>query len=711
MRRIRVRSAAGVLAAAFASVVAAPVAAQQGAISIESLLSAPFPASMSAAPAGGGVAWVQNDRGVRNVWVALPPEYRGRQVTAFASDDGQEIGGIEWTPDAKTLFFVRGGGANRAGEVPNPMSDPAAAEQAIWRVSVGGGTPLRVTAGSGLAVSPHGETFAFTRRGQIWSAPADGSREPTQLANLRGGSGSLRWSPDGARLAFTSSRGDHGFVGVLDPAGKSVKWMAPSVDRDGEPVWSPDGTRLAFLRVPASARLTLFKPVRSARPWSIMVADVATGTARTAWTAERGAGSAFRNVVGDQLMWGAGDRIVFPWERTGWTSLYSVPANGGAATPLTPGQFEVEYVSLTPDRTQVIYNSNQGDIDRRDIWRVPVGGGSAPVAVTTGSDIEWEPVVTSDGGSLAFFRSGARTQARAMIAVANGTPRELASGTMPADYPERALVEPQPVIFTSPDGMKIHAQLFLPAGARAGDKRPAAIFFHGGSRRQMLLGWNYSSYYNNAYAFNQHLASKGYVVLSVNYRSGIGYGMEFREALNYGAAGASEYNDVVGAGRYLANRGDVDPKRIALWGGSYGGFLTAMGLARNSDMFAAGVDFHGVHDWNVGIRTFVPSYNTLENPRDSLLAFRSSPLASLKTWRSPVLVIHGDDDRNVSFGETVTLVEQLREQGVEVEQLVFPDEVHGFLRYASWVRAYNAASDYLDRKLGVKGRAVSSRAP
>jgi dipeptidyl aminopeptidase/acylaminoacyl peptidase len=709
MLRTRARS---IVVAIATSLVSAPLAAQQGALSIESLLSAPFPASMSAAPAGGGVAWVQNDRGVRNVWVALPPEYQGRQRTSFTADDGQDIGGLAWTPDGQTVFFVRGGGANRAGEVPNPTSDPAAAEQAIWRVGAGAatGAAVRVTQGSGIAVSPRGDRFAFTRRGQIWSAPVDRSVEPTQLANLRGGSGSIRWSPDGSKIAFTSSRGDHGFVGVLDPASKTVKWLAPSVDRDRDPVWSPDGARLAFLRIPTSSTLTLFKPVRSARPWSIMVADVATGTARSVWTAERGAGSAFRDVVGDQLMWGVGDRLVFPWERTGWTSLYSVPVNGGAATLLTPGQFEVEYVTLSPDRTQVVYNSNQGDIDRRDIWRVPAAGGSAPVAVTTGSDIEWEPAVTSDGGAVAFFRSGARRQARAMIAVASGAPRELAPGTMPADYPERALVEPQQVIFTSPDGMKIHAQLFLPAGARAGDRRPAAIFFHGGSRRQMLLGWNYSSYYNNAYAFNQHLASKGYVVLSVNYRSGIGYGMEFREALRYGASGASEYNDVVGAGRYLASRNDVDAKRIALWGGSYGGFLTAMGLARNSDMFAAGVDFHGVHDWNVGIRTFVPSYNTLENPRDSLLAFRSSPLASVKTWRSPVLVIHGDDDRNVSFAETVALVEQLRDRGVEVEQLVLPDEVHGFLRYASWVQAYTAASDFLDRKLAVNRRAASPRA-
>ena len=124
------------------------------------------------------------------------------------------------------------------------------------------------------------------------------------------------------------------------------------------------------------------------------------------------------------------------------------------------------------------------------------------------------------------------------------------------------------------------------------------IFFHGGSRRQMLLGWHYMDYYHNAYGMNQYLASLGYVVLAVNYRSGIGYGLNFREAINYGASGASEFNDVLGAGLYLRTRPDVDPKRIGLWGGSYGGYLTALGLARASDLFAAGVDFHGVHDWS-----------------------------------------------------------------------------------------------------------------
>jgi dipeptidyl aminopeptidase/acylaminoacyl peptidase len=218
---------------------------------------------------------------------------------------------------------------------------------------------------------------------------------------------------------------------------------------------------------------------------------------------------------------------------------------------------------------------------------------------------------------------------------------------------------------------------------------------HGGSRRQMLLGWHYMDYYNNAYAMNQYLASQGYVVLSINYRSGIGYGLNFREAVNFGANGASEFNDVEGAGLYLRTRADVDPAHIGLWGGSYGGYLTALGLARASNLFAAGVDFHGVHDWSARLAA-----NAATAATDAArTAFESSPMASVRTWRSPVLLIHGDDDRNVNFSETITLANALRQQGVYFEQLILPDEIHGFLRHASWLRGYHAAVDFFKRKL------------
>ena len=176
--------------------------------------------------------------------------------------------------------------------------------------------------------------------------------------------------------------------------------------------------------------------------------------------------------------------------------------------------------------------------------------------------------------------------------------------------------------------------------------------------------------------------------------------MEFREALHYGAQGASEFQDVMAAGLYLRNRADVDPQRIGLWGGSYGGFLTAMGLAKASDLFAAGVDLHGVHDWNIEIQNWVPSYDPEKQQNAGKLARESSPVSYVDDWRSPVLLIQGDDDRNVQFSQTVQLAAALRARHVDVEQLVFPDDIHDFLLHAHWMQAYTAAADFLQRKLG-----------
>ena len=324
-----------------------------------------------------------------------------------------------------------------------------------------------------------------------------------------------------------------------------------------------------------------------------------------------------RAIVADsQLFWGAGDRLVFPWEKDGWLHLYSVPPRAARRRLLTPGDFEVEYVSLAPDRSRIIYNSNQDDIDRRHVWTVPVDGSAKPTRlrqvrrqrVATGDHQRWSHGDAARRCADAAARDGhvARRQRHSLL-----------ENMLPAGFDPAALVTPQPVMVTATDGMPIHAQLFMPKDLKAGEKRPALIFFHGGSRRQMLLSWHYMYYYRNAYAMNQWLASQGYIVLSVNYRSGIGYGLEFREALNYGASGGAEFNDVMGAGLYMKGRPDVDPARIGLWGGSYGGYLTAMGLSRASDLFAAGVDFHGVHDWNQGIRTFLPDYNVLDDPEFS----------------------------------------------------------------------------------------------
>jgi dipeptidyl aminopeptidase/acylaminoacyl peptidase len=406
-----------------------------------------------------------------------------------------------------------------------------------------------------------------------------------------------------------------------------------------------------------------------------------------------------------QLLWADGDRLVFPWEKTGFVQLYAVSVANGEAKHLGPaGDYEVENATLSSDRRSILISSNwveidPNDVDRRHLQRLFIATGEVK-AVTRGMGIEWSPVELSEGRGIAMLCSDWRNPAHAGAVSQDGTPiADLAPQALPAEFPRDKLIEPKPVVFTAADGLPIHAQVFLPAGLKPGEKRPALAFFHGGSRRQMLLGFHYMDYYHNAYAMNQYLAGLGYVVIAVNYRSGIGYGLNFREALNYGATGASEFNDVLGAGLYLKSRPDVDPQRIGLWGGSYGGYLTALGLSRASDLFAAGVDFHGVHDWNNVIRNFVSAYDPSKDAAAARLAFESSPMSSISTWRSPVLLIHGDDDRNVPFHETVILVEALRKQGVPFEQLIFPDEIHGFLTERRWVEAYEATAKFFNAHL------------
>ncbi len=202
----------------------------------------------------------------------------------------------------------------------------------------------------------------------------------------------------------------------------------------------------------------------------------------------------------------------------------------------------------------------------------------------------------------------------------------------------------------------------------------------------MFLGYHDRIFYHWAYGMNQYFANKGYVVLSVNYRSGIGYGKEFRNAPEVGRRGNAEYRDILAAGLYLQGRDDVDPSRVGLWGLSYGGILTAQGLARNSDVFAAGVDIAGVHQWG-----------TTLDPEDT--AFSASSISEVDKWTSPVLLVHGDDDRNVAFSQTVGLVQALRANDVYFELIVFPDEVHDFLVFDKWLLTFDAMEDFLRRFL------------
>jgi len=547
--------------------------------------------------------------------------------------------------------------------------------------------------GSAPIFNPAGNQIIYIREGKFWTTPTIGGAE-RKLLEVRGNVNSPRWSPDGTQLAFVSNRGDHSFVSVYDMRTKQIRFLSPTVDRDIAPRWSPDGQRIAFIRL-LNISDTFSLDRERTQPWAIFVADANTGAAKQAWRSGDQENDSYPGNAGDDFwQWVAGNRLLFPSEKDGWMHLYSIPAEGGTIEALTPGNFEVENVALSQDKSFVVFSTNKSDIDRRHLWWANVAGGT-PRQITTGEGIEMYPALFDNDRRVAFFHSTARDPFMPFTARTEGSNmKALAPQALPHDFPAAKLVVPEQVIFKAADGTEIHGQLFKPANASG--KMPALVFMHGGPMRQMLLGWHYLYYYHNSYAMNQYLANRGYLVLSVNYRSGIGYGRAFRLAQHRGARGASEYQDVYAGAKYLRSRDDVDSKRIGLWGGSYGGYLTALGLARNSDVFSAGVDFHGVHDWSVSVAGLRVPTDTAERNR---VARESSPISSIDKWKSPVLLIHGDDDRNVEFSQTVNLVRLLRKNGVYFEEIIYPDEIHDFLRHQDWLRSYHAGAEFFDKHL------------
>lgn len=683
-------------------------AQQNNGFTLQQVLSSPFPSDLVAAPTGERIAWVFDAEGKRNVWVAEGPEFKARQLTQYNNDDGQEITQLSFTRDGKWLVYVRGGDANSAGEIPNPTSDPAGAEQAIYAVAWDTGRVRKLAEGDSPVVSPTDYRVVFNKGNQIHIVEIVDGSEPHQLFAARGANFTPQWSPDGKKLAFNSSRASHSLIAVYDFEKQAIKYIAPSIDRDSAPRWSLDGKHIAFIRQPARGNQPRAIFQDTPDPWAIRVADAATGEAREVWRSGNMLNDSFPRIAGvNVLNWAADDRLVFASEMDGWMRLYSIPAGGGEVKALTPTGCEWEQIAFTPDRREILYSSNCGDVDRRHLSKVEIATGRQ-TNVSSGDKIEWSPIPTGSGRHLAYFASSASEPARVMALPSQGAPRVVAAETLPKMFPASQLVTPQQAIFKAADGLEIHGQLFLPKDAKPADKLPAVIFMHGGPMRQMMLGWHNMYYYHNAYGFNQYLASRGYAVLSVNYRLGIGYGRAFRQAKNGGGRGASEYQDIVAAAHYLRSRGDIDQSRIGLWGGSYGGFLTALGLARNSDLFAAGVDLHGVHDWSLRIS----NANWLDyGNRDAVkIALESSPIGSVEKWRSPVLLIHGDDDRNVAFSQTVDLARRLRDLKVEHEIIVFPDEVHDFLLHRNWLAIFDASAKFLDKHLkGAKTAAPAQR--
>jgi dipeptidyl aminopeptidase/acylaminoacyl peptidase len=682
---------------------------------VDQILGFPSPDNLVASPVGSTIAWTVNERGVRNIYVAEAPRFQPRPITSYTADDGQELTQLAFSRSGARVVYVRGGdhGSGRSGDAPpDPSGSPIPSRVEVWSASVTDDEePTLIGEGDGPVISPDGLRIAFVRERLIWIAPIDGSTKAQPAFYARGIIESPAWSPDSRTLAFVANRGDHSFVGLFTP-GQPIRYLAPSTSRDTLPAWSPDGRKIAFLRQPGAGGKPRSPLVRAESPWQILVASAtdADGSVTVALTSgDNPVDPILQHPGGLGFRWGAEDHLVLLLYRDGFPHLYSIEHPGsGRPILLTPGAFMVEHVTLTPDRRSIVYTANTGsdpnDLARRHLFKVPIDA-ATPTPLTAGSGIEWSPVVMGNGRTVAYLSAEAqRPPMPAVIPLAGGTPRPVGTELLDPNFPAAELVMPELVRFQASDGVEVHGQLFKPR--KSAGRMPAIVYVHGGGPRQMLLGWHYRWEYANDYGANQYLASRGFVVLSVDYRLSVGYGEAFEFAEHTGARGAAEYLDVLAAGRYLQTRPDVDASRIGIWGPSLGGYLTALGLGRNSDVFAAGVDVHGVHDRLAGINpdlfahAIVGDGLTEADLRRALdVQYQSSPIASVDTWKSPVLLIHGDDDRTVGFHQTVDLARRLREKGVHVEELVLPDEVHDALLWRNWRNSIGALAQFFEQEL------------
>ncbi len=738
---------------ALVTIVLASQAVAQQRPTIEQFMSAPSPLELVAAKNADRVAWVTYERGMRNVYTAAAPLFRPVRITGFLQDDGQELADVSLSDDGTIAVFVRGSAPNREGWIANPMHEATGAERAIWAARTAGGAAWRLAEGAAPELSPDGKTVAYVKDGQIYRVrvakeiPQDSmDRGLKPFIRQWGSQSAPRWSPDGSRIAFVSNRGDHSFIGVYNVRTHKTDFVSPSVDCDASPTWSPDGKRIAFLRRPGTpfalqaqqgtgsignpsgpaagraggggcaaggfggggggrgaAPSDSTQPAR--RPGlntaafadgstlkimvadlSKMDADIASTPAVELWHTQPNE-RVFTAI--NRMMW-ADNNLVFPltpanddWDRY-WSISLTNPQPAPVLLTTTDGLIEdVTSAILSPDGKTLYYSTNANDIERRHIWAVPTGGG-APKQLSSGEGIETNPQPLASGKQVAVLYFGAKQPASVALVPSTGGNSKLIYPTLPSSFPTGEHVVPQIVVTKAPDGLEIHNQLFLPKDLKPGERRPALIFVHGGPSRQMLPGYHYMQFYHWAYGANQWLASQGYVVMSVNYRSGIGYGRSFQRAPNTGGRGNAEYQDVLAAGKYLQTRPDVDPGRVGIWGLSYGGVLTAQALARNSDVFVAGVDLAGVHLWGNSVDSASVSY-------------QSSAISQIDKWKSPVLLVHGDDDRNVAFAQTVGLVQLLRAHNVYHELIVIPDDTHESLLHSRWMYTWNRMGDFLKK--------------
>jgi dipeptidyl aminopeptidase/acylaminoacyl peptidase len=596
------------------------------------------------------------------------------------------------SPDGKTLAM------DRSGQIVLMPSE--------------GGWPVTLTSTqggkAGMDWSPDGKQIAYASQGGIWVVSASGGA-PHRLTSAAAAGGDPRqagdrgphWSPDGKWILFQSGRRGTNSLMVVSPDGAVTSFLTPPRVEAADGKFSPKGDAVVYVtrsKEYFSGRIELLKfDKASGQP---------IGKPETLYTSpvDRGGGWSIRGAD-----WSPdGKTLITVLQNSGWDHIYTLPATGGTPKQITDGSFEDTDPTYSPDGKSIVFVSSRGLLESRNVWVTSASGGEPKeIAKFDVPGISSQPQWSPDGRKIFFnHQSPLETTDLLVQELGKQAPPTYLTQTTPLNF-KLGNHLPERVTWKGLDGKEIAGMLYTPAAPKtaSAEKYPALLWIHGGPEAQD--GFKFD-------AWAQYLTQQGYVVLEPNYRGSTGYGEVFRN-LNVEDSNGGEIDDVAAGAKYLVDRGLVDPKRVAIGGGSHGGTMTAYAVVRYPEVFAAAMELFGVVDRelfvyrtnpNSAVRWMMKMGGT---PAEKPEVYRkANVLLLVDKVKAPILMLQGEEDPQVPPAESMAFAKALKEHHKTYFYFTYPNELHGFAQPAHRLDAWQKELAFLERYINPKYGTVTT---
>lgn len=623
------------------------------------------------------IAYIYDDGGVKQLWVTEVKEGGpGKRVLL-----GSNVRDFQWLPGTDTLIVLGEDGLQGVSVKDVDALSPKPLFKTRRRIS-------------GLSCSPDGSTLAFILGGQtyLYDVKTGWITEPP------GASGMISWSPSGKRYAFSSTaRGGVRALQVAEMGGK-VLWKSGGASVGGV-TWL-DEEHLVTVRMKdqgRSAQIDLIG-LGDQKQKAKHLLDIPGS--------EKGPLHFARPIPSPD-----GKKVLLLLENDGYAHHYVLDPVTGEVKQATFGQCEDfghagDQAAWWVDSGGFIYSSNKDEVGERHLYKHDLADGTDERIVGLRGTNSVPKV--SSSGRIAFLHCDEYRNMDVWVADPSGQNPFQVTFSMPEFFTPEQQFAPEKVSFESAGGLTIDGYLMKPKNIPEGEKVPGLVWVHGGPIRQIRAGWHPLATYALFHGFNQYLVHRGYAVLSVNYRGGIGYGREFRHAL-FGKMGVDDTADVVNAGKFLKSLPYVDEERVGVWGLSYGGYMTLHCLTQYPDVFRAGVNIAGIWDFGQYTRwaqsrygggfSLFKTYLGGEPEESPDLYAQASPVTFAENMTSPLMNLHGTADANVDFEQLDRIVKDCVRLGKVHESLYYPDETHTFTKRETWLDAMPKIERFLDRYL------------